>query len=291
MFEILLNIIAPVVITAGLGFYWAKSGRTFSTETVTGLVTNIGAPMLIFTTLDSLEMQLTSFFEFALITFIAAVSFCVIGFIILKLLRLDIRNYLPGLMFPNAGNMGIPLCYFAFGEEGLALAIAAFTVFSTLQFTFGIWLSSGVSSLLHLAKTPLIYAVFIGLGAKFFDLHFPIWITNTTGLLGDLTIPLMLLALGVSLGSLSVSHIKLATGLSVLRLGMGFAVGYLLSLIFGLEGVERGVLILECAMPVAVFNYLFSVRYKRAHSHVAGMVLISTVLSFLTLPALLIFIL
>ncbi len=291
MFEILLNIIAPVVITAGLGFYWAKSGRTFSTETVTGLVTNIGAPMLIFTTLDSLEMQLASFFEFALITFIAAVSFCLIGFGILKLLRLDVRNYLPGLMFPNAGNMGIPLCYFAFGEEGLALAIAAFTVFSTLQFTFGIWLSSGVSSVLHLAKTPLIYAVFLGLSAKFFELQFPVWVTNTTGLLGDLTIPLMLLALGVSLGSLSVSHIKLATGLSVLRLAMGFLVGYLLALLFGLEGVERGVLILECAMPVAVFNYLFSVRYKRAHSHVAGMVLISTVLSFLTLPALLVFIL
>jgi predicted permease len=291
MYEILLNIIAPVVITAGIGFYWAKSGRTFSTETVTGLVTNIGAPLLIFSILDNLEMRLADFFEFAMISAIAAVAFCVIGMAFLFILKLNIRNYLPGLMFPNAGNMGIPLCMFAFGEPGLALAIATFTVFSMLQFTVGIWISSGTNSIVQLAKTPLIYAVAIALLTKSFNIEIPVWINNTTSLLGSLTIPLMLLALGVSLASLSVSHIKLATGLSLLRLGIGFSVGYGLSVLFSLEGVERGVMILECSMPVAVFNYLFSLRYKRAHTHVAGMVLISTLLSFLTLPALLLFVL
>ncbi|TNE38270.1 MAG: AEC family transporter [Alphaproteobacteria bacterium] len=287
MFEIMLNIIAPVVITAGLGFYWAKSGRTFNTETVTGLVTNIGAPMLIFSTLDKLEMQLSVFFHFAMIAFLSAASFCIIGFLILRALRLDVRNYLPGLMFPNAGNMGLPLCLFAFGEPGLALAIAVFMVFSILQFTFGIWLSAGTNSISQFLRTPLIYAVVIGLGAKSLGLHAPEWITHTTNLLGSLTIPLMLLALGVSLAGLSINHIKLAAGLSVLRLVMGFLVGLALSTLFGLQGLERGVLILECSMPVAVFNYLFSLRYNRAHTHVAGMVLISTLLSFLTLPALL----
>ena len=291
MYEILLNIIGPVVITAGLGFYWAKSGRAFSTETVTGLVTNIGAPMLIFTTLDSLSMTLDFFFEFAFLAALAALAFCLLGLLALRIAGLNIRDYLPGLMFPNTGNMGIPLCFFAFGEEGLALAIAVFTVFSTLQFTFGIWLSSGINSVSFLLKTPLIYAVLIGIGAKYFSIPIPEWITNTTGLLGNMTIPLMLLALGVSLASLSVQHIKRAAGLSVLRLTMGFLVGYGLSLLFGLEGVPRGVLILECTMPVAVFNYLFSLRYQRAHTHVAGTVLISTLLSFLTLPALLFFVL
>jgi len=291
MYEILLNIIAPVVITAGLGYYWAKSGRAFHTETVTALVTNIGAPMLIFTTLNRFEMALASFFEFAFLAALAAVIFCFAGFVILRAMKLNIRDYLPGLMFPNTGNMGIPLCFFAFGEEGLALAIAVFTVFSLTQFTFGIWLSSGENSISHFVRTPLVYAVLIGVGSKYLDLPIPEWILNTTGLLGDLTIPLMLFALGVSLASLSVQHIKLATGLSIMRLTMGFAVGLTLSTLFGLEGIERGVLILECTMPVAVFNYLFSLRYQRAHTHVAGMVLISTLLSFITLPALLVFVL
>ncbi|MZR29281.1 AEC family transporter [Sneathiella litorea] len=291
MIEILLNIIAPVVITAGIGFFWAKSGRAFHTETVTGLVTNVGSPMLIFSTLVKLDMELGAFLEFAMYAALSALSFCLIGLAVLRICRLDIRNYLPGLMFPNTGNMGLPLCFFAFGEAGLALAIAVFTVFSTLQFTFGVWLSSGASSPGQLMRTPLIYAVIIGLGSKALSLSLPVWIIDTSVLVGSLTIPLMLLALGVSLAGLSVNHIRLATGLSLLRLVMGFAVGYGLSILFGLEGVERGVLILECCMPVAVFNYLFSLRYDRAHGHVAGMVLISTLLSFITLPALLLYVL
>ncbi len=291
MYEILLNIIAPVVVTAGIGFFWAKTGRAFHTETITLLVTNVGSPMLIFSTLMKLNMELGDFLEFAMFAALSALAFCLIGLVVLLLFRLNVRDYLPGLMFPNTGNMGLPLCLFAFGEAGLALAIAVFTVFSTLQFTFGIWLSSGASSLAQLLRTPLIYAVLIGLGSKALGLSFPLWVINSTTLVGSLTIPLMLFALGVSLASLSVSHIRLATGLSILRLVMGFAVGYGLATLFGLEGVERGVLILECTMPVAVFNYLFSLRYERAHSHVAGMVLISTLLSFVTLPALLLFLL
>ncbi|MAZ03797.1 MAG: transporter [Sneathiella sp.] len=291
MYEILLNIIAPVVVTAGIGFFWAKTGRAFHTETITTLVTNVGSPMLIFTTLVKLDMELGAFLEFAMYAFLSAVSFCLIGLVILRMCRLDVRNYLPGLMFPNTGNMGLPLCLFAFGEAGLALAIAVFTIFSTLQFTFGVWLSSGESSARQLLRTPLLYAVIIGLAVKAMSLPVPLWLINTTDLVGSLTIPLMLFALGVSLASLSISHIRLATGLSILRLGMGFAVGYGLATLFGLTGIERGVLILECSMPVAVFNYLFSLRYERAHSHVAGMVVISTLVSFITLPALLLFLL
>lgn len=291
MYEILLNIIAPVVGTAGLGYFWARTGRVFHTETVTAIVTNIGAPMLIFSTLAGLEMALGSFLEFAFLAFLAAVLFGAVGLLVLWLCRLDIRDYLPGIMFPNVGNMGLPLCMFAFGEAGLALGIAFFTVFSTLQFTVGIWLSSGTTSLAQLLRTPLIYAVFIGLGVKALGISIPLSIMNTTSLIGSLTIPLMLFALGVSLAGLSLRHIPLATGLSLLRLMLGFAVGYALATLFALDGIARGVFILECCMPVAVFNYLFSLRYHRAHSHVAGMVLISTLLSFATLPVLLLYLL
>ena len=44
-------------------------------------------------------------------------------------------------------------------------------------------------------------------------------------------------------------------------------------------------------MPAAAFNYLFAQRYRRAPEEVAGLVVISTALSFLTLPMLLWFVL
>ena len=291
MLEILFNVIAPVLICAGLGFYWAKSGRTFHVESVTGLVTNVGAPMLVFSTLINLEMALETFLEFGLFAFYALAAFLVTGIAALKLLRWPVRNYLSSLIFPNTGNMGVPLCLFAFGEEGLAFALAFFTVHAVMQFTLGVYIASGSTSPGQLAKTPLIYAVLIALALKISGIPTPEWIVDTAKLLGGITIPLMLMALGVSLANLSVHHLGKATILSVLRLLIGFSVGMGLAEIFELDGVARGVLILECTMPVAVFNYLFALRYGRAAGEVAGAVLISTVLSFLTLPVLLAYLL
>ena len=75
--------------------------------------------------------------------------------------------------------------------------------------------------------------------------------------------------------------------MSALRLGLGFSIGWFVAAAMGLEGTLRGVVMLESAMPVAVFNDLWAVRYDTAPEEVAGVVLGSTVLSFVTLPLLL----
>ncbi len=291
MYEILFNIIAPVFICAGIGFVWAKKGRPFHMETVTGLVTNVGAPMLIFSTLVQLESGLSKFLEFGFIAFVSLVAFYILGYTLLRILKLDFRDYLPALIFPNTGNMGVPLCLFAFGEEGLTLALAFFAVYAILQFTLGVWLASGSTSVAQVLKTPLLYAVVLALIIKATELPMPKWLLDTADLLSGFTIPLMLMALGVSLANLSVKHLKLATVISVSRLVLGFGVGVGLAYLFDQEGAARGVIILECTMPVAVFNYLFSLRYERVPGQIAGAVLISTLLSFLTMPLLLLYVL
>lgn len=291
MYEILFNIIAPVFICAGIGFVWAKKGRAFHMETVTGLVTNVGAPMLLFSTLVQLKTGLSKFLEFGFIAFLSLVAFFILGFILLRILKLNFRDYLPALIFPNTGNMGVPLCLFAFGEEGLTLALAFFAVYAILQFTLGVWLASGTTSVTQVLKTPLLYAVILALTIKATEIPMPKWILDTSDLLGGFTIPLMLMALGVSLANLSIKHLKLATVISVSRLVLGFGVGVTLAYLFDQEGAARGVIILECTMPVAVFNYLFSLRYERAPGQIAGAVLISTLLSFLTMPLLLLYVL
>jgi len=64
-------------------------------------------------------------------------------------------------------------------------------------------------------------------------------------------------------------------------------VGLLVVSMLDLSGTEKGVVLLQASMPVAVFNYLFAERYQRAPEAVAGMVVMSTLLSFITIPALL----
>jgi len=112
----------------------------------------------------------------------------------------------------------------------------------------------------------------------------PAWLDNTTGIHGGATIPLMLITLGVSLAQLKVAEWKHSLLFSLVRVLGGFGLALLVAGWFGLEGVDRGVLILQSSMPVAVFNYLLALRYQRQPGEVAGMVVLSTLLSFVLLP-------
>jgi predicted permease len=193
-------------------------------------------------------------------------------------------TFLPSVVFANIGNMGLPLCYFAFGETGLALGLTVFLVVFTLQMSIGLMLVSGHVKVLELLKQPVLWATAAAVAMILGDWALPAWLANTTRLLGDITIPLMLITLGVSLASLRVEEWKHSLLFSLVRVAGGFCAGWLVAEWFGLKGVERGVLILQSSMPVAVFNYLLALRYEREPGEVAGMVLLSTLLAFLSLP-------
>lgn len=193
-------------------------------------------------------------------------------------------------MFSNSGNMGLPLCLLAFGEVGLAMAIIFFTIAALSQFTIGHAIASGRLTFKDLARSPLNYAlaaalVFLALGEQP-----PEWIANTTKLLGGMTVPIMLITLGISLSRLQIAGLKRGLFFSIVRLTMGFGVAVGVTTLLGMEGTAQGVVIVESAMPVAVFNYLFASRFNNSPEEVAGAVVISTFLSFATLPLLMWFV-
>jgi malate permease and related proteins len=287
VFSELFAIIVPVLICAAIGFIWARNGRAFETEFVTNLVTMVGTPCLIASTLTSLEIPLPALGEVAVASLAATAGFALIGMAVLRAMKLPFHSFLPALMFPNTGNMGLPLCLFAFGEAGLALAIIIFALTATLQFTVGISIASGTFSIKRLVRMPILYAVAFSVAVIATGWTVPGWIANTISLLGGLTIPMMLLALGVSLARLQVTTVHRALFLSLVRLGGGAAVGYGVGVLFGLGDLARGVILIQATMPVAVFNYLFAQYYSRDPEQVAGMVMLSTILSFVTLPLLL----
>lgn len=287
MIDQLLNVVAPVFIAIALGWSWVKLGYAYDTALISALVMTIGAPCLIFSTLSSLHISLHLLGQMGIATLIALALFGLIGGIALKVSGLPQRTFLPPLIFANIGNMGLPLCLFAFGKAGLALGIVIFAVVSAGQFTLGVWLYSGAVSPTYLLRFPIVYSVLLALLVLLAGVRVPVWLAKTTQLLGDFSIPLMLLTLGVSLARHRVANLPRALSLSVLRLGMGFGVGVLVAWLMGFTGIARGVLILQSSMPVAVFNYLLSERYNRSPSESAGLVVTSTVLSLLLLPLLL----
>ena len=287
VFSDLFAIVAPVFAGAGLGWLWGHLKRPFDHAMVTALATQIATPCLIFSTLTRMDVTTAAFGEIALAALVSYALMGALGAGVLLALRQPFHSYLPSLMFGNIGNMGLPLSLFAYGHAGLALAIAVFAVGAVLQFTLGVWITSGKGSPAELLRTPILYAVAAAMAFMIAGEKPPLWLHNSTRLIGELMIPLMLLALGVSLASLRVASLSRAVGFSVLRLAGGFACGVLVAWAMGLTGAARGVLIVQSTMPVAVFNYLFAKAYDRKPEEVAGIVLISTLISLATLPLLL----
>jgi len=287
----IFTIVAPVLVMAFIGFAWIRLRMPFDNNTITDIILNVGTPCLLFSTLLIRRPELEALGQIALVA-IATVS--VVGLIsaaVLKLAGMDARTYWPSLVFPNCGNMGLPLCLLAFGETGLSLAVAFFCMMTVIQFTVGQAVASGRMQPSMLARSPILWGICIALLCLWSDVTPPAWIMTTTDTVGRMVIPLMLMSLGASLARLRIVTFTRSFALSMMRLGLGFGVALGLIAVFGLEGPVRGVVLIQSSMPTAVFTYLFALRYGGKHEEVGAMVVISTVAAFLLLPLLMGFVL
>jgi predicted permease len=283
----LLSVVAPVFVVALVGLAWARSGAHFDEVSISRLVLNVGIPCLVFRSLTSLDVPPAELARMAGLAAAAMSIFAGAGFLILKAMRLPVHTFLGPLAFSNSGNIGLPICLFAFGEAGLALGMAYFAVSSTCHVVLGGPLFSGSFSARPFLRSPLTWAVLITTAVIASGLAIPTWVERTTTLLGDIAIPLMLLTLGVSLSKMHPRSLGRSFTLSFVRLGLGLGAGLLLTALFGLEGLTRKVLILQASMPVGVLNYLFAQRYGRSPEQIASLVLVSTLVSVVSIPVLL----
>jgi predicted permease len=290
LFQI-FEVMAPVLLCAAIGFLWGRKELPFDTSTVTSVVTLVGVPCLVFDTLVRLGLDTAVFVRMgaAALAVLAAIAACVV--LVRAIWRFSLPVVLPPLLFGNSGNLGLSLCLFAFGEQGLALAIAYFTALVLVQFTAGVAIASGKAFITDLLRIPIVYAVLGALPFMNGSVHLPKWILDTVHLLAGLSIPLMVLALGVSLARLRIRTFAGSAALSVARIALSFFLGVAVSHLFALSPLERAVVIVQSSMPVAVFNYLFALRYNREPELVAGAVLASSLAMFALLPALLWFVL
>ena len=286
MINEIFTVLAPVFIISGLGYVWFRFGRPFDTATVGGLVMNFGAPCLVFSSLTRMDLDPNAFAQAAGVSLLALTCFLTIGALGLKAASLPIRTYLPTLVHPNTGNMGLPLCLMAFGETGLALGVAYYFVNSISQYTLGLSLASGRFSVRQLLTQPVVWAVAAALLVRVTEATLPAFVTGTTTLLAGFVIPAMLLMLGTSLARLTLSNLRTTCTIALLRLGAGFGFGIAAIWAFDLEGIISGVVLIQCSMPAAVFNIVFAEEFDNDPASVAAVILISTLVSFATLPLL-----
>ena len=286
MISEVLTVIAPVFIIAGLGYFWVKRELPFDNGTISSLVMYVGSPCLIYSALTSNAAETAALGMMGISAFIVILMSLIFSWVFLKIVGWKLTTYLPALIHPNCGNMGLPLVLLAFGQEGLALGMAYFFVNSISQYTLGMAISAGQFDIRQLMKQPIIWAVIFVLTVILGEFQMPKWFNSTTSILAGLTIPAMLIMLGTSLANLNIASLKETLTISFLRILLGLGLGLLVIEMLSLSGIMAGIVLLQSAMPSAVFNYIFADRFNRESDKVAAVILQSTLISALSLPLL-----
>ena len=285
-----LEITAPVFLLAAVGFVWVKLGFEYRVEFVTRLAMTLSVPCLIFTALMGTEIEASALAALSLASLVAYGVVTLAMWLLVVAGKLDRRTFLAPLIFGNTGNLGLPLALFAFGETGLGYAVVVFAVMAILSFTFGIWLVSEGGSLSKVIKEPLVAATLLGALFLWQGWQTPTFLTNTLELIGQMAIPIMLITLGVAVARLKPGSLGLSVLLSALKAVLCVASAAAVGLWFNLDPTALAVLIVQVATPVAVTSYLLAEKYGADADSVAGLVVVSTVMSVITLPLILAFV-
>ena len=286
----IFEVIFPVFFVIGIGYFLGRKNPKFDTNFITNFAGNIGTPAMIFYTVTTTGITLDVFISYFIYAIIMIAGFAVIGLILLFLLKKDLSMELPPLILPNTGNMGVPICLFAYGTQGLGVASAVASVIILFHFTLGVFLAKKKFSIDILIKSPPVYAIIISVIFLYFKIKTPIFLENTTFLLTYATIFLVLMSLGIALTRFKFS-LKNSIIMSVCRVLLGPLIAYTIIYNFKLSGLAAGVLLIQSAMPSAILNYLVGSMYspKKVVDSIASTIVISTLMSFVTIPVVVFF--
>jgi len=283
----LFEVLFPVFFVIGIGYYLGKKNPKIDTSFITNFAANLGTPAMIIYALTSTGISFDIFKSYIAYYFIAILSFAVIGIIFLYFLKSkDIIRELPPFIMPNTGNMGFPICLFAYGSKGLGVAAAISALIILCHFTLGVFLADRKFNINVILKNPPFYSIIISIILLYYKIELPVFIENTTFLLMYATIFLILMSLGIALTRLKVFSFKKAFVSSIGRVILGPIIGFLLIKYFNLNGFAAGVFLIQCSMPSAVLTYLVGSIYspKKIVDNIASMIVVSTIISFVTIP-------
>ena len=281
----IFEVIFPVFFVIGVGYYLGNKNPKFDTNFITTFAGNVGTPAMIFYTVTTTGITLSVFINYFIYALIMIGGFALIGLVLLFFLKKDLSMELPPLILPNTGNMGIPICLFAYGTQGLGIASAIASVIILFHFTLGVFLAKKKFSFDILIKSPPVYAIIVSILFLFFEIKTPLFLENTTFLLTYATIFLVLMSLGIALTRFKFS-LKESIILSLCRVILGPLIAFIIIYNFDLSGFAAGVLLIQSAMPSAILNYLVGSMYspKKVVDSIASTIVTSTLISFITIP-------
>ncbi len=245
---------------------------------------DIFIPALVFSALADRSFALAGHQGLALGAFLMIIGSGLAGWAIARLSDTSPKILVPSMMFNNCGNLGLPLAALAFGREGLTAAVVMFLVSNLMHFSFGNWFLDHQAKWWNVWRTPVIIAALAGLVVSFLGLVLWQPLQLAIKMLGDVSIPMALFALGIRIAQSQVQDIRLGFIGGLARPAVGILISWLLAMLLGLESLQKAMLIIFGALPPAMINYIFAERYQQGPNQVAAIVLVGNVAAIAVMP-------
>lgn len=282
----IFSIIFPVFACTGLGAAYGYRYRP-DMSVVNRLNMEFFAPFLVFWALVNQPFDFPAYRDLAIGGVAAVLGAGLLLLPIARLLKLNLKTFLPPMMFNNSGNMGIPLVLFAFGEGALQAAVVLFIIEMVLHFSVGFYILDHRTRPLQLLKMPMIQATLLGLLFSGLQINLPDALANTVKLLGQVSIPLLLFSLGVRLLDVNFRDWKLGAFGAIAGPAASIACVLLVSPLLNLDQTQYAQLIIFAALPPAVLNVLVAEQYQQEPQRVASIVLLGNLASLIIMPVVL----
>jgi len=279
----IVSILFPLFAITALGYFVGRRMRPDLSH-ANKLNMDVFVPALVFGALVGKDFRLGEYLPLLFATVVIIVGSGLAGWAVARAAGIATKTLVPPMMFNNCGNLGLPLAVLAFGESALAPAVVMFVVSNVIHFSYGAWLLDHHTKLTTVWRSPSILATIAGLAVGFLGIE--VWppLLMSIEMVGDISIPLMLFALGVRLADSRISAVGFGVFGAVLRPVVGMALAWGLLQVLELPPREQALVLVFGALPPAVLNYMFAERYDQEPDKVASMVLIGNLAAVIFLP-------
>ncbi|MET3696792.1 hypothetical protein SAMN05877753_101633 [Bacillus oleivorans] len=298
---ILLDVVIPVIAIFAIGFVIQRVFN-FDIRSISTLSLYVLTPFLVFETFYSNPLT----WDYLYIM-LFCVGFCLI-LLVLSYLYGKIRkksktvtaSFMLAMTFMNAGNYGAPLIYFALGEKAFSLAIIVMVVQSVLMNSVGLFLAANGSSFREetsfspwkkIFTMPVLYSLILGILLQLLEIGIPASLDKPIAMLSDAAIPIIMLALGMQLARIEFEKVNWyeLSVITLARMLLSPAIAILIFSLVSLDPLLEKVLIIAAAMPTAANITLLAIQFKTEPDFVSAVTFITTILSMVTVPILLVF--
>lgn len=290
MLQQVLLIVFPVFSIILLGYLYGRKYRPDMAD-VNKMNMQIFTPALIFSVLSSKSFELSEYQNLAIAAAIVVLGSGLLAWPVSRLMGFNTKTFVPPTMFTNSGNMGLPLALFAFGESALPAAVILFIVENTLHFTVGMKMVDRHASILEIFKLPILISTLAGLFVAAFHIGIPILLARPIEMVGQVAIPLMLFSLGVRLLSVNLNDWRIGLAGAIVTPVSGLLMAILLLGMINIPQHQEALFMLFAVLPPAVLNFMVAEKFNQEPARVASIVILGNVMSIITVPAVLFFVL